>query len=1120
MFSRCRWALLIIGTAWLFCASAVAAEPQFDAAQLEFFEKSVRPILATRCYECHRAELEEPEGGLTLDTRAGALKGGETGPAIVPGDVKESLLVDAINYGNTYQMPPKFKLPPDEIATLTKWVAMGAPWPKGVAKKAFDLAERKSTHWAWQPIRAAAPPPVKNGDWATSPLDAFILAKLEAKGLAPNKRADKRVLIRRAYFDLIGLPPTPAQVDAFVQDESAGAFAKVVDQLLESPRFGERWGRHWLDLVRYAESRGHEFDADIPNVWHYRDYVIRALNADVPYDQFVTEHVAGDLLEKPRLNPEEGFNESVLGTGFWHLGEWVHSPVDIRKDECDRYDNMVDVFSKTFLAMTVSCARCHDHKFDAISQKDYYALYGYLQSSDYRQAAFDSEPANRQVALEMAKVDDAAQEQVLTAYQQATAPLIKSLPAYLAAAKEVLAGTAPVTAKRETIEAIAAGAKLDADLLAAWVDYLPLAGAAKDDPLQPLAALLMQSEAAFAQKRDALAAREKLLVTEHEAAQAKHKVVVDYNDPKAEWIVDGYAFGLRPVRAGELSLRTDGQAPLVAEVAQYGMARRDPRWKGLTRAPGTQAESQTLSRFEAPGQMLRTPTFEITHDTVAYLVQGGGRAYACVDSHRLVAGPLHGQTVTEWDNSPGPRWIVQNLAAYKGHGVHIEFSPRGNDDLRVLMVVSGIPPAPRTTTPDDLAAPLFANAKTLADLTTAYVAALETATQPRLRAWLIEHANLLASADQHKALIERLKAIGDNYQRENARLAALVKRSSRTAPAMWDGSGEDERLLLRGNPATPKDVVPRRFLTAVSGPKAPEYERGSGRLDLARQVLSESNPLTARVMANRVWHHLLGRGIAPQTDNFGVLGQEPTHPDLLDYLATEFRREGWSVKRLIRTIMLTSTYQMDSAPGAADKEADPQNLLWHRANIRRLEAEVIRDQMLFLGGRFNDKMYGPSVPVFLTPYMQGRGRPGGGPLNGDGRRSIYVSVRRNFLSPMMLAFDTPVPFSTMGKRNVSNVPAQALTMMNDPLVIEQAKAWTRRVLTDTSLSTTDARIAQLYQQAFARAPSAEELANANAFLAAQAAELKLPPEAAKNDERVWADLGHVLMNVKEFIFIP
>lgn len=1131
MSSRCSPALWLLAVFLAWPTSAVAAEPTDDPAAIEFFEKQVRPILANRCVECHTTKLDEPKGGLALDLREAAFKGGETGAAIVPRKPQDSLLIDAVNYGDLFQMPPKSKLPAEEIATLTRWVEMGAPWPKdalssGAAKKGFDLAQRKAAHWCWQPVQSPAPPPVNDTSWVQSPIDQFVLAKLEAKGIKPSGRASKSALMRRAYFDLLGLPPTPEQVAAFTADESPDAFARLVDELLKSPRFGERWGRHWLDLVRYAESRGHEFDYDVPNAWQYRDYVIRALNADVPYDQFVIEHVAGDLLEQPRLHPEEGFNESVLGTGFWHLGEWVHSPVDIRKDECDRFDNMVDVFSKTFLAMTVSCARCHDHKFDAISQKDYYALYGYLQSSEYRQAMFESEPHNRRIAAELAALDNATRAETQQAYRKAMEPVLKQLPEYLLAAGNVIAAGASEEANVLTTQTIAA--KLDAKLLGEWVAYLRTASSQKDDLFQPLAALAASPDDAAS---DALRRLQeqceqstKATLAEREAAAAKCQLVVDYSDPAAPWIVDGFAFGNRAIAQGEFALRTDGQLPLLVDVAARGMAKRDLRWQGLSRAPGTQAESGQLSRYESPGQTLRTPTFEVTHNQVAYLVQGAGRAFAAVDSHRLINGPLHGQTLLEWDNAAGARWVIHQLGAYKGHRIHVEFSPRGNDDLRVLEVVCGVPPAIEYDAALGAVAPLAARSQSLADLATAYretlAASFEEARLVRWRAWLIEHADLLLTPETREAFAAEMKSRSQQYQQASDKLASQIKRQSRTAPAMWDGSGEDDRLLVRGNPASPRDLVPRRFLSAVSGEDAPRYERGSGRLHLAQQLVDPSNPLTARVMANRVWHHLLGRGIVSSTDNFGVLGQTPSHPELLDHLATELRREGWSIKRLIRAIMLSSTYQMSSAPGEADREADPQNLLLHRANIRRLEAESIRDQLLSLSGRLNDKMYGPPVPVHLTPYMQGRGRPGSGPLDGDGRRSIYISVRRNFLSPMMLAFDTPAPFSTMGKRNVSNVPAQALTLMNDPLVVEQAKLWAQRLLAERSLTTTEARVERLYWQAFARAPSAGEVAAAKDFLAVQARAYRLAEDAAATSPQAWSDYCHVLVNVKEFIFIP
>ena len=402
---------------WFFCVcAALAADPNpadgpaFPAADIEFFEKQVRPILARRCFECHGPAVEEPKGGLRLASRAAVLRGGDTGPAIVPAGPDKSLLIDAINYRGDYEMPPKSKLPADEIAVLTKWVALGAPWPKAdsgtaAAARKFDLNQRKADHWCWQPLATTEPPPVKDAAWARTAIDRFILAKLEAKGLAPARAADRRTLIRRLSFDLVGLPPTPQEVEAFLADRSPRAIETVADRLLKSPHFGERWGRHWLDLMRYAESRGHEYDYDAPNAYQYRDYVIRALNADVPYNQFVTEHVAGDLLEKPRLHPTEGWNESILGTGFWYLGEAVHSPVDIRKDETDRQDNAIDVLGKAFLGLTIACARCHDHKFDAISTADYYALAGFLQSSDYRQVRFETMEHNRRIAEQLWKLD-------------------------------------------------------------------------------------------------------------------------------------------------------------------------------------------------------------------------------------------------------------------------------------------------------------------------------------------------------------------------------------------------------------------------------------------------------------------------------------------------------------------------------------------------------------------------------------------------------------------------------------------------------------------------------------------------------------------------------------------
>ena len=1051
----------------------------------EFFEKQVRPLLVARCYECHSTKAQKVKGGLLLDSRAGLLKGGDTGPAVVPGNAKESLLIDAVNYGDLYQMPPKSKLAAEEIAVLTKWVEMGAPWPENAIAAAtttpadptrsFDLAKRKGEHWSWRPLQAFPPPSVKNSDWGRQPLDRFILAKLEEKRLTPAPPADKRTLIRRAYFDLAGLPPPPDEVEAFVKDDSPQAFATVVNRLLDSPQFGERWARHWLDLVRYAESRGHEFDYNIPNAFEYRDYVIRAFNADVPYDQFVTEHIAGDLLPAPRMNSDEGFNESIIGTGFWFLGEGVHSPVDIRKDECDRVDNMVDVFSKTFLGLTVACARCHDHKFDAISQADYYALTGYIKSSSYRLARFETWQNDRQKAAELVVLDEKYRPQIAAAVAKVLNPRIDALAASLA----------------------------------------------KDLPK-------LQDELGVA-----------------EVALNGLTVIADYSRlPSEDWLTDGPTFGPGPVPAGQLVVSFD-LGKLILEVAPYGAARRDVAWSELGISPQSENDQARLASWVRAGRTLKTPTFTTNTGEVHVLIEGVGHIYAAVDSHSLINGPLHGELVRDTGgNADLPaRWITLNLKRYIGHRLHLEFSPKEGEDFRVLMVTEGNQrPGHPTNRPNALLKRLMADNKVEAggeQLTAAcrelvrstvemigkesIVGDAQSRDRAQVATWILRASKI--AEQQLKETTDLLTA----YRAEREKTAAAMKRESRVCLAMWDGTAVDENLLIRGNHKTVGPVVPRRMLEAIEsgfGVRDSAFGNaasGSGRLVLARKMVDPRNPFTSRVMVNRVWQHLLGRGIVPSVDNFGVLGQPPTHPELLDYLALEFINDGWSVKRLIRRIMLSSTYQMASASAESTARAasatDPQNMLYHRANLKRLEGEAIRDAILSISGRLDKTLHGPSIPVHLTAFMQGRGRPkASGPIDGDGRRSIYISVRRNFLSPLMLAFDTPSPASTVGSRNVSNVPAQALILMNDPFVVEQSHAWAKRVLSLKDLAPEE-RIERMYLEAFAREPTPAEAGAAIGFVRSQSQEYGIAADATSMDERVWADLAHVLFNVKEFVFV-
>ena len=537
-----------------------------------------------------------------------------------------------------------------------------------------------------------------------------------------------------------------------------------------------------------------------------------------------------------------------------------------------------------------------------------------------------------------------------------------------------------------------------------------------------------------------------------------------------------------------------------------------------------------LAKWERSGQSVRTPEVTLAEGKLWYLVRGPGRAFATVDSHVVVDGPLHGETLLQWSGKAGEwQWIAHKLTGYAGHRMHVEFSPVGDEPLAIARVVES-PQPPRLE---------LANLSQDASLTSALlppggmeklafsVAAdglaegdrLSPITAP-LANWLLERLDRLAPLDglveEVRAKREQLVQKTAEFRRAEAELAGQVPKTSHLAPTLLEGNGFDEPLLIRGNPRTPSDPVAHRPLEAFAGSGEFQPGPGSGRLELARSFTRPDNPLVARVMVNRVWHHLFGAGIVPSVDNFGVLGQAPSHPELLDYLAHQFAAEGWSVKRLIRSLVLSRTYQMSSRATAGD-EPDPTDALLHRMRLRRLEGEAIRDAILAVSGELNRRQFGPSVPIYLTADLQGRGRPtASGPLDGGGRASIYLAVRRNFLSPMMLAFDMPTPATTVGRRNVSNVPAQALILLNDPFVDEQALAWARRSL--KSDQSPEERITRLYEAALSRPPDGPELAAALEFLHAQADELHRPA-AWQSDERVWADLAHALWNSKEFLFV-
>ena len=889
-------------------AAVRAAEPVDN----EYFERKVRPILVANCVSCHGPKKQK--GELRLDARAGFVAGGQTGALVKAGEPDKSLIIQVVRYDGDIKMPQKGKLPDAEIETLTEWVKGGAPWPEdgATAKKTgdtFDLHARAKAHWSFQPVKRPAPPDARN------PIDGFLLAKLRGKGLAFAPPAEKRVLLRRVYFDLIGLPPTAEEIARFLEDDSPDAFEKEVDRLLASPHYGERWGRHWLDLVRYAETQGHEFDYEIPDAWRYRDYVVRAFNADMPFNELLTEHVAGDLLAKPRRNPADGTNESLVATGFWWLGEAKHSPVDSRAEYADKIDNQIDVFGKAVLGLTVACARCHDHKFDAISTKDYYSLFSVLASSRYNRADIDD-----------------------------PAPTVKLL-----------------------------------DELKRVRGELP-----QDPPV-----------------------------------------------PNSDWRSKANAFEL------------------------FG-----DRWRSRWDACGLAFRPETGEGFPHSGRevrmlegSLRSPTFTIDKPYLAIRVAGrDGQARVILNGLQLIKEPIYGGLAKPVNHGEELRWVVFDLAMWKGQPAYLELLDDGPG----------------------------------------FVAIRE--------AWFAESP---PPADA----VERIalpKPVPD--------LESKIS-SPRRAPSMRDGTGIDERVFVRGSHKILGAHAPRGFLEAFGKPSFTSV--GSGRVELARQLTDPANPLVARVLVNRLWKHHFGEGIVRSPDDFGLQGQPPTHPDLLDWLASEFVKT-WSVKRMHRMMVLSTAYRQASRAmpeqAAITATADPQNKLLHRQNVRRLEAEAIRDAMLAVSGRLDRRLEGPSVLPHLNENQEGRGRPASGPLDGNGRRSIYLAVRRNFLNPMFTAFDYPTPLTTIGRRTVSNVPAQALVMLNNPFVLQQAELWAKREL--AAGATTAGQVGAMYEAAFARQPTREELAAAQEFVAEQAAGYGKPDHS-----RAWSDFAHVLFNAKEFILV-
>ncbi len=1179
----------LIAVAWPAWAWPRAQEP------VDFL-REVKPILAEKCLACHGPD--EPKADLRLDTADGAF--GDLGgyAAVVPRDREESELWYRISTDDAEErMPPADHGEPltaAEQEVLGRWIDEGASWQE---------------HWGFAAWREVELPPVQAAEWVRDSIDQFVLARLEQANLIPAEDADELSWLRRVSFDLIGLPPTRSEIDAFLALPETERRVATVDRLLASPHFGEKWARHMLDLVRYAETRGHEFDYPIPNAWEYRDYLVRAFNEDIGWDQLLREHVAGDLLAEPRRSPETAANESVLGTGFWWLGEAVHSPVDLEVDLADRTANQIDVFGKSFLGLTIACARCHDHKFDPIPTRDYYSLAGFVQSASYRQVRYESLDQNAQLRGQLEQLDAAmhntgevgaaARARWVAALQEV--PSLASDGRQLAAEidqarnRQVLADfeegipsgwTATGAAFEQGIWRTSTRPERYPDPKAAGDGFLNSQLLAAPDGGQADAATGTLRSSPFALEHDFLSFRVgggklagevgvRLLVDDRVVAEAcgdsrpemrsamwdlrrwrgKSAVLEVYDQATGGWghvSCDDFVFqnAVPELELAQASAKHDAktllawaQNPLELDAPQRawlanpdfvppstlafgatssvlwqpgsawwqdGAAWRahpsgpilsaqeerltgwapfaallsDPDWAGLEADPLSTHEP-TQVNWKGSGRTMRTSTVTLGEGPVWYLLRGTGAAFAPVEHHRILNGPLHTQTALRFNTQGRWQWVRHDaMARYTGLRAHFEFSPT-EGWIAVAAIVQGGDSAPtelpESTTLDaffarpDLVPPLAGPSQAEAHY---YAARRELLDQRRLR--------------------------------------------SRLAPALLDGNGVDQELLFRGNTANPREPVPRSMLTRFRGEAEPIAKVGadgrptSGRLQLVEQMLDRAGPLLARVYVNRIWHHLMGRGIAPQPDNFGVLAGYPTHPDLLDALAGETRSSGWQLKPLVRRIVLSRTYGLSSTARPEALQADPQNLLWHYRPRRRLAAEAVRDALLSVSGSLDAKLGGPSIPVYLTPFMKGRGRPSrSGPLDGEGRRTLYQEIRRNFLPPFLMVWDYPPPATTMGRRSSSNVPAQSLALMNDPFVRELAQRWAQRLeQSDGSGGRPQSErvVKQLWWTAFARAPRPDEVEQALAFLEAGQA-------AGQARMDTLAELCHVVFNLKEFVFL-
>jgi len=1096
-----RQTVLILLAATVVAGTACAD----DAGDAAFFETKIRPLLIAKCYECHSGE--KAKAGLRVDSRDALLTGGESGPAAISGKPEESLLIDVVGYRNVVQMPPKAKLSEADIAALTDWVRRGLPWPNSkpaapvatpAASVANEFTDEQKSFWAFQPITRQSSPVTRTASWARSPIDHFILAELEAQRLGTARPTDRRTLIRRVTLDLTGLPPTPDEVTEFLTDSSADALERVIDRLLASPRYGERWGRHWLDIARYADSNGLDENLAYANAFHYRDYVIRAFREDKPYDQFLTEQIAGDLLE-----PNAGF-DPLIATGFLSLGAKMLAEDDPVKMQMDIIDEQVDTIARAVMGLTMGCARCHDHKFDPLTTEDYYGLAGVFKSTQTmdtfsvvarwheRPLATPSQLQHRDELLQLADSqqqavnqlkDDVASAVLADAYRNAAAYL-------LAATRELqvadhLKNTKP-RGNEPHPEQIAGAILLEAE------DYSR--------------GNVLKDRTNYGKEIGVLVNRgETPNFTEHDfevATPGQYQLEIRYA-----------AAGSRPVKVFVNGLLAKSDAA----------SKPTGSWTPETQTWSVEAvvllkAGLNLIRLEQPqffphiDKLLLTPVNELAGELPpANTDIGAARLRPSIQplwTKALEKSRSNSKSIlTAWHQFLAAGRLTLD-SAIPENGVARLLGDHQPESLANLAErYKQLFEEAQQQWTDLKASDVGRHAKSLSD------PVLESA-----RMLLADPKEPLAAAADidptfEPELIARLNAAQEEL---TVRKTAIPKFQE--VMAVSESKPENLKIHLRGSHLTLGREVFRRLPRILSETESRELTEGSGRLQLARWLTKADHPLTSRVMANRIWQWHFGQGLVRSPDNFGRLGERPTHPALLDWLANEFSTRGWSMKSMHRLMLTSATYQQSTEFNAGAALADPENRLLWRFHRQRMDVEVLRDSLLAISGQLDETNGGTLLPTANRAYVTSTANVNPA-IYGSHRRSVYLPVVRSALFEVFTAFDFADPSTLAGQRDQTTVAPQALFMMNSPFVLEQVRHLVEQLSASNSDSV-EGRLRRLYNIAYGRDPSELELRRAEAYLERLKTEMSSGDgETANIEARAWISLCRAVLSANEFVYV-